>query len=146
MRRSVSFGIVTTQFNKSSNNTRVSFAVCEKTNHPKYFKVCLHCWLLTQLFRFIQVHWHRFSCRCPEETNSPVANYMLKGNNRSTRTMCEICSKLTIKLPPCSSVSIVNFEQVNAYWECVEIVNKELAHFPQKGILYFVLCFFITFV
>ena len=127
--------VVTTQFNKRSNNTRVSFAVCEKTNHPKYFKVCLHCWLLTQLFRFIQVHWH-----------SPVANYMLKGNNRNTRTMCEICSNSTIKLTPCSSVSIVNFEQVNAYWECVEIVNKELAHFSQKGILYFVLCFLITFV
>ena len=42
--------------------------------------------------------------------------------------MCEICSKLTIKTKVfivnfehishlCSSVSIVNFEQVNAGWE-----------------------------
>ena len=42
---------------------------------------------------------------------------MFKVNNRKTRTRCEICSKLTIKIPerrqyytPCSSVSIVNFE------------------------------------
>ena len=37
---------------------------------------------------------------------------MFKVNNRSTRTRCEICSKLTIKTP------IVNFEQVNADWVC----------------------------
>ena len=44
---------------------------------------------------------------------------MFKVNNRNTRTICEICSKLTIKIPyftPCSSVSTVNFEQVNAGW------------------------------
>ena len=50
---------------------------------------------------------------------------MLKVNNRNTRTRCEIWSKLTIKTPerryftPCSSVFIVNFEQVNAGWEDV---------------------------
>ena len=53
-----------------------------------------------------------------------VDNYMFKVNNRNTRKRCEICSKLTIKTPerrqartyftPCSSASIVNFEQVNA--------------------------------
>ena len=46
---------------------------------------------------------------------------MLNVNNRNTRTRCEICSKLTIKIPvrrhwtyftPCSSVSIVIFEHV----------------------------------
>ena len=54
---------------------------------------------------------------------------MFKVNKRNTRTRFEICSKLTIKTPerrqlsllltyltPCSSVSIVNFEQVNASW------------------------------
>ena len=54
-----------------------------------------------------------------------AGNYMFKVNNRNTRTRCEICSKLTIKKPerrsltftPCSSVSIVNFEQVNAGWD-----------------------------
>ena len=41
---------------------------------------------------------------------------MFKVNNRNTRTRCEICSKLTIKtyLTSFFSVSIVNFEQINA--------------------------------
>ena len=29
----------------------------------------------------------------------PVGIYLLKVNNRNTRTRCEICSKLTIKTP-----------------------------------------------
>ena len=68
----------------------------------------------------------------------PVDNYMLKASNRNTKTRCEICSKLTIKTPErhqndaigivlvsllltlnifhiSSSVSIVNFEQVNVH-------------------------------
>ena len=28
----------------------------------------------------------------------PAGNYMFKVNNRNTRTRCEICSKLTIKI------------------------------------------------
>ena len=49
---------------------------------------------------------------------------MFKVNNRN-RARCEIWSKLTIKTPewryftPCSSVFIVNIEQVNAAWEDV---------------------------
>ena len=66
---------------------------------------------------------------------------MFKVNNENSRTMCEICSKLTIKIlerrhwrrsgificnfehffTPCSSVSIVNFEQVNTGWEVTTI-------------------------
>ena len=50
--------------------------------------------------------------------------YLLKVNNRNTRTWCEIYSKLTTETPtsfwtyltPCSSVSIVNFEHVIADW------------------------------
>ena len=30
---------------------------------------------------------------------SPAGNYMLKVNNRNTRTRSQICSKLTIKTP-----------------------------------------------
>ena len=63
---------------------------------------------------------------------------MFKVNNRNTRTRCEIGSKLTIKTPkrqatkplasfwclycsfwyfsPCSSVSLVTFEKLNADW------------------------------
>ena len=29
----------------------------------------------------------------------PTGIYLLKDNNRNTRTRCEICSKLTIKIP-----------------------------------------------
>ena len=55
--------------------------------------------------------------------------YLLKVNNRNSRTRCGICSELTIKtlerrqwrqlwtyFTPCSSVSIVNFEHVIAGW------------------------------
>ena len=38
-------------------------------------------------------------------------------NNRNTRTMCEICSKLKVKTPEkrqrCSGVFIANFEQIS---------------------------------
>ena len=63
---------------------------------------------------------------------NPAGNYMFKVSNGNTRLRCEICSKLTRKtperrqasfrclycefwtyFPPCSSVSIVNFNQVN---------------------------------
>ena len=49
---------------------------------------------------------------------------MSKVNNRNTSTRCGICSKLKVFLlltlnifTPCTSVSIVNFEQVNAGWD-----------------------------
>ena len=31
--------------------------------------------------------------------NYPTGNYLLKVNNRNTRTTCETCSELTIKTP-----------------------------------------------
>ena len=59
---------------------------------------------------YLRNHW----------ANYLVGIYLLQVNNRNTRPRCEICSKLTIKAPPyftpCSSVSIVNFEHVNADW------------------------------
>ena len=47
----------------------------------------------------------------------PAGIYMLKVNNRNSRTRCEICLKLTIKTPERrqqrrSGVFIVNFERV----------------------------------
>ena len=47
----------------------------------------------------------------------PASIYLFKVNNRNTRTMCEICSKLTIKTPERrrwrrSGIFIVNFEQI----------------------------------
>ena len=63
----------------------------------------------------------------------PVGLYLVKVNNRNTRTRCKICSKLTMKtterrhwrrsgvfiinlvyFTPCSIVSTVNFEHVIA--------------------------------
>ena len=45
----------------------------------------------------------------------PAGNYMFKFNNKNTRTRCEICSKLTIKIPERRhwhrfGIFIVNFE------------------------------------
>ena len=50
---------------------------------------------------------------------------MFKVNNRNTTTRCEIYSKLTAKTPERrhSSVSIVNFEQVNDGWD-VDFANN----------------------
>ena len=48
----------------------------------------------------------------------PAGIYMFKVNNRSTRTRCDICSKLTIKTPERrqwrrSGLFIVNFEHIS---------------------------------
>ena len=49
---------------------------------------------------------------------TPVGIYLLKVNNRNTRSRSEICSKLTIKTPEWrhwrrSVVFIINFEQIS---------------------------------
>ena len=52
----------------------------------------------------------------------PANIYLFNVNKRNTRKKCEICSKLTIKTERrqyeslVSSVSIVDFEQVNVCW------------------------------
>ena len=43
----------------------------------------------------------------------PANIYLFKVNNRNTRNRCVICSKLITYFAPFSSVSIVDFEQVN---------------------------------
>ena len=50
--------------------------------------------------------------------NYPVGIYLLKVNKRNTRTRCEICSKLTIKIPERRQwrrfgIFIVNFEHIS---------------------------------
>ena len=54
-----------------------------------------------------------------EYANFPSYIYLFKVNNRNTRTMCEICSKLTIKIPERRhrlgfSVFIADFEQISS--------------------------------
>ena len=57
-----------------------------------------------------------FHCNCSSDSN-PTDNYMSKVDNWNTRTRCEICSKLTIKIPDRrqwrrSGIFIVNFERI----------------------------------
>ena len=57
------------------------------------------------------------SCQKNIARSNPAGIYLLKVNNRNTRT-CEICSKLTIKIPERrqrrrSSIFIVNFEHIS---------------------------------
>ena len=73
---------------------------------------------------------------------------MFKVNNRNTRPRCEICSKLTIKTSERrywrrSSVSVVNFEQVNGGWMKVP-VSTHLK--PFKKILIVVDAIFCIFL
>ena len=42
---------------------------------------------------------HYFNQQLRKNRGNPAGIYLLKFNNRSTRTRCEICSKLTIKTP-----------------------------------------------
>ena len=64
--------------------------------------------------------------------NNPAGKYKFKVNNRKTRTRCAMCLKLAIKTPVVlislllalnifhtlfTPISVVNFEQVNAFWE-----------------------------
>ena len=42
----------------------------------------------------------------------PAGNNIFKVNNRNTKTKCEICSKLTIKIPE-RRIFIVNFEHIS---------------------------------
>ena len=96
----------------------------------------LYCfWKKVSLRMSEKVCW-LFVVTSPSSTSLPTGIYLLKVNNRNTRTGCEICSKLTIiktrKTPllwfcclycylwayftPCSIVSIVNFKHVIAGW------------------------------
>ena len=47
----------------------------------------------------------------------PAKIYLFKVNNRNSRKMCKICSKLTIKTPERrSGVFIVNFEHISHFF------------------------------
>ena len=68
---------------------------------------------------------------------NPAGIYLLKVNNRNTRTRCEICSKLTIKIPERHCVVlvsyIVNFEHVIAGWEIIYAQLIQCYHKQRKG-------------
>ena len=101
---------------------------------------CCYKWLRKKLLEIEvsleKVKERRDKSSCQEAyiliNNYSAGIYLIKVNNRNTRIRCEICSSLTIKIPewrhwrrslltlniftPCYSVSIVNFEHVNAAW------------------------------
>ena len=57
---------------------------------------------------------------------NPVGNYMLKVNNRNTKTMCEICSKLTIQTPELRSIGVVLMSlllTLNIFYICSSVSN-----------------------
>ena len=62
----------------------------------------------------------------------PAGIYLFNSLNGNTRTMCEICSKLTIKKPEqrhwrCSNVFIVNLEQIlNVVVFLLSTLKKEM--------------------
>ena len=75
-----------------------------KTTLQSYYLIC-H----THLLPILLLYWL---------TKHLADMYLLRVNNRNTKTRCEICSKLTIKTPErcCwhrSSVFIVNFEDIS---------------------------------
>ena len=77
----------------------------------------------------------------------PAGNYMLKGNNRNTRTRCGVCSKLTIKIPGrcqwhLEGVFIVNFEHVShlalQFLFLFYCINYQ--YYTLKGLPFYLVC------
>ena len=52
----------------------------------------------------------------------PVGIYLLRVNNRNSRTRCLLWTYFT----PCSSVSSFNFEKVNAEWDCISRIPSSV--------------------
>ena len=65
---------------------------------------------------FFCLMWTAFFPVMPQtDYNKPAGIYLLKVNNRNTGTRCEICSKLTIKIPERRQwrIFVVNFEHIS---------------------------------
>ena len=91
-------------------NAKISvFVICvEAIIYYCYYKICTTVPLISS-FIILQDKLIR---------TNPAGNYMFKVNNRNTRARCEICSKLTIKIPErCQwhrcGVFIINFEHIS---------------------------------
>ena len=78
---------------------------------------------------------------------------MFKVNNKNTKMRCEIRSKLTIKIPklltfnyftPCSSISIFNFEEVNARWVMISTSKNSFPLIHFRTVFLFYIPFFRT--
>ena len=60
---------------------------------------CKNTWINNVMINCHTVIYYTLSNSIIVGENVPARNYMFKVNNRNTRTMCEICSKLTKKTP-----------------------------------------------
>ena len=72
---------------------------------------------------------NNFFCYDQQSNANPTNIYLFKVNNRNTRKKSEICSGVFIVnfetyLTSFSSVSIVEFEQVNVSWKCLMLTNN----------------------
>ena len=88
-----------------------------KSNFMKWFLIFwaenLVCWSHLVFILLLKGCYH-------PSGHFPAGNYMFELNNRSTRTRCEICSKLRIKTPErphwrSSCVFIVNFQHISHF-------------------------------
>ena len=75
----------------------------------------MFCCALFALYEFNR--FSKYTTVSSSSFNIPAGTYLLKVNNRNTRTRCEICSKLTIKTPERRQwhrfgVFIDNFEHI----------------------------------
>ena len=73
---------------------------------------------------------------CPRRLDDfdPAGIYLYKVYNENTQTMCEICSKLTIKTPERrqgrrSGVFIVNFEQISHIFQVFPLLTQLYKNF-----------------
>ena len=81
-------------------------AFCPYTEISISVEKCIlfsHCCYLSLILpiRFLRIlkQEKKISVHLIEFKTFPAGNDMFKVNNRNTRTRCEICSKLTIKIP-----------------------------------------------
>ena len=64
------------------------------------------------------------------EKEHPAGIYLFKVNNRNTRAMCGICSKLTIKTPLVSLLLTLNRFPIVLVFLLLTLSKKSLAEHP----------------
>ena len=84
----------------------------------------------SDVFRGYKKHWPEMGqiCQiCSKLKIVPVGIYLLKANDRNTRTRSEICSKLTLETPK-RRHWLVNFEHVIVDWVIFTVSFKHIRH------------------
>ena len=97
----------------------------------------LRSWLRAGNFRYSQPsRTKRKRKEAKTNATNPAAIYLLKVNNRNTRTRCEICSKLTIKIPErrqwppiCISLEFKQFSFSLICFRNIRVINLTITLF-----------------